>query len=123
MIIKLVLRYSPTQAISYLSRMVKYRRKDTAHWMIFCIKHEMYRIQKIPSLAINPYNLFVTSKNETMSSPIHEFEVLQKGQRAFQKPFLTVYYLLSITLKKIKPCFFTLKALKEILYYFEFMNW
>ena len=74
MIIKLVLRYSPTQAISYLSRMVKYSRKDT-HWIIFCIKHEMYRIQKIPSLAVITYNLFVTSKNETTSSPIHDFEV------------------------------------------------
>ena len=29
-------------------------------------------------------NLFVTlKKNETMNSPIHEFKVLQKGQRAF----------------------------------------
>ena len=29
------------------------------------------------------YNLFVTSKNETKNSPIHEFKVLHKGQRAF----------------------------------------
>ena len=28
-------------------------------------------------------NLFVTSKNETMNSPIHEFKVLHEGQRAF----------------------------------------
>ena len=28
-------------------------------------------------------NLLVTSKNETTNSPIHEFKVLQKGQRAF----------------------------------------
>ena len=28
-------------------------------------------------------NLFVTSKNETTNSPIHEFKVLHKGQRAF----------------------------------------
>ena len=28
-------------------------------------------------------NLFVTSKNETRNSPIHEFNVLHRGQRAF----------------------------------------
>ena len=28
-------------------------------------------------------NLFMTSKNKTMNSPIHEFKVLQKGQQAF----------------------------------------
>ena len=28
-------------------------------------------------------NLFVTSKNETTNSPIHEFKVLYKGQRTF----------------------------------------
>ena len=29
------------------------------------------------------YNLFVTSKNETTNSLIHEFKALYKGQRAF----------------------------------------
>ena len=29
------------------------------------------------------YNLFVTSKKKTTNSPIHEFKVLHKGQRAF----------------------------------------
>ena len=29
------------------------------------------------------FNLFETSKNETTNSPIHEFKVLHKGQRAF----------------------------------------
>ena len=29
------------------------------------------------------YNLFVTSKNETMNPPIHEFNLLHKCQRAF----------------------------------------
>ena len=33
-------------------------------------------------LRFNFYNLFVTSKNETKNSPIHEFKVLHKGQRA-----------------------------------------
>ena len=29
------------------------------------------------------FNLFVTRKNENTNSPIHEFKVLPKGQRAF----------------------------------------
>ena len=40
-----------------------------------------------------PNNLFVTSKNGTTNSPIHEFKVLHKGQRAFKNPFLMVYYI------------------------------
>ena len=47
------------------------------------------------------FNLFVTSKNKTANSPIHEFKVLHKGQRAFLNPFLMVYYFLFVTLKKI----------------------
>jgi len=47
------------------------------------------------------YNLFVTSKNEATNSPIHEFKVLHKDQRVFQKPFLMVYYFLFKTLKNI----------------------
>ena len=35
-----------------------------------------------------------------------------------------VYYFLSITLKKhSKPCLFILKALKDILHHFKFVNW
>ena len=45
------------------------------------------------------FNLFVTSKNETTNSPIHNVKVLHKGQEAFKSPFLMVYYFLSITLK------------------------
>ena len=55
---------------------------------------------------------------------IHEVKVLQKGQRAFFKPLLMVYYFLFITSKKhFKPCFFVLKALKDILQHFKFVNW
>ena len=54
-----------------------------------------------PCLERRIFNLFVTSKNETTNSPIHEFNVLHKGQRAFKKPFLIVYYFLFITLKNI----------------------
>ena len=32
---------------------------------------------------IQIFNLFVTSKNEVSNSPIHEFKVLHKNQRAF----------------------------------------
>ena len=34
-------------------------------------------------LFFNSSNLFVTSKNETTNSPIHEFKVLHNGQRVF----------------------------------------
>ena len=57
-------------------------------------------------------NLFVTSKNETTNSPIHQFKVLHKGQRAFKTPFLMVYVLFLIYYfkKHFKPCFFLLKT-------------
>ena len=45
----------------------------------------------------NINNLFVTSKNETANSPIHEFKVLHKDQRAFKSPFSKVYYFLLMT--------------------------
>ena len=51
-------------------------------------------------------------KKETTNSPIYEFKVLQKGQRASQNPFLMVHYFLPY--KRFKPCFFILKALKDI---------
>ena len=38
---------------------------------------------KNENVALLTSNLFVTSKNETTNSPIHEFKVLHKGQRAF----------------------------------------
>ena len=62
-------------------------------------------------------NLFVTSKNETMNSPIHEFKVLHKG---LLKPLFSVSYLKK---KHFKPYFFILKALKDILKHFESVNW
>ena len=50
-------------------------------------------------------NLFLTcswhQKNETTNSPIHEFKVLQNGQRGFHNPFLMVYFFIFITLKNI----------------------
>ena len=55
----------------------------------------------IRCLKMLTHNLFVTKKPETTNSPIHEFKVLHKGQRAFQNPFLMVYHFLFITLKNI----------------------
>ena len=51
--------------------------------------------QAVNKVSIAICNLFVTSKNKTTNSPIHEFKVPQKGQRAI----LMVYYFLFITLK------------------------
>ena len=63
-------------------------------------------------------------KNETLYSPIHEFKVLHKDQRAFWNPFLMMYYFFFITLKDISSLdFFILKALKDILQHFKFVNW
>ena len=40
-------------------------------------------------------------------SPIHQFKVLQLGQRVFQTPYLMMYYFLFVTLKNhFNPCFF-----------------
>ena len=69
------------------------------------------------------FNLFVTSKNEITNSPIHEFKVLHKGQRAFYSLSIIVYYFLSYFKKHFKPCFFILKALKDPLQHFKFVNW
>ena len=44
--------------------------------------HELMGVHASPLVRLL-INLFVTSKNETTNSPIHEFKVLQKGQRAF----------------------------------------
>ena len=58
------------------------------------------------NMLIQTINLFVTLKNETTNSPIHEFKLLHKGQIT-----QTVYYFLFLTLKKhFKPCFFILKT-------------
>ena len=43
-------------------------------------KYHHTSLSDLPSLFIN---LFVTSKNEFSNSPIHEFKVLHKSQRAF----------------------------------------
>ena len=48
----------------------------------------IYSASKRPESLLEPFNLFVTSKNETTNSPILEFKVLRKGQRAFKHLFL-----------------------------------
>ena len=52
-------------------------------------------------------NLFVTSKFEFSNSPITEFKVLYKSQRAFKNSFLMVHYYFK---KHFKPCFLILKT-------------
>ena len=75
-------------------------------WFITFFDHLVFRTN----------NLFVTSKNVTTNSPIHEFKVLHKGQRAFLKPlFDGVLFLIYYFKKHFKPCLFISKALKDIL--------
>ena len=93
-----------------LEKIVKIR-KNRIHFSFFCIRWRSYM-----------NNLFVTSKNESTNSPIHEFRVLHKGRRAFYG--IMVYYFVFITLKNhFKPCFFILKALKDSLQHSKFVNW
>ena len=73
--------------------------------------------KKLAAIVKEANNLFVTSKNETMNSPIHEFKVLHKGQRLlnplFKVSFIILKSILSLCLKK---------ALKDILQHFKFVN-
>ena len=71
-------------------------------------------------------NLFVISKNETTNSPIHQFTNLKCGTKArepFKPLFNGVFFLIYYFKKRFKPCFFILKALKDILQHFKFVNW
>ena len=49
--------------------------------MIFCPLERNFSQRKPRNLA--PKRNYVTSKYETTNSPIYEFKVLHKGQRAF----------------------------------------
>ena len=54
-----------------------------------------------------------------MNSPIHEFKVMYKGQRAFQNLINGVVFLIHYFEKQFKPCFFILKAFKDIMQHFD----
>ena len=53
-------------------------------------------------LNLQSSNLFMTSKNEYSNSPIHEFKVLLKSQRAFIKPLFNGVLLLIRALTSTK---------------------
>ena len=64
------------------------------------------------------------SWHQKTNSLIHEFKVLYKGQRAILKPlFNGVLFLIYYFKNHSKPCFLILKALKDILHHFKFVNW
>ena len=69
------------------------------------------------------HNLFMTSKDETTNSLIHEFKVCCINANKANL-FLMVYVLFLIYYfkKHVKPCFFLLKTLKDILQHFKFVN-
>ena len=63
-------------------------------------------------------------KNESTNSPIHEFKVLHKCQRAFLNPlFKDLLFIIHYFKKHSKSSFFILKASKDILQLFKFVNW
>ena len=69
------------------------------------------------------YNLYMTSKNETMNSRIHEFKILQKRPASLLKPLYDDLLYPNYYFKNIfKPCFSILKAFKGILQHFKFVN-
>ena len=66
------------------------------------------------------YNLFMTSKNETKNSPIHEYKVLQARPESLLIPlFNGVFFLIYHFKKHFKPCLSIFKALKDILQHFN----
>ena len=72
-LIKLIVAMPPMQVVREQKSIIKALKNVTQDIVVLdAIKY-----------VILTYELFVTSKNETMKSPIHEFKVLHKGQRAF----------------------------------------
>ena len=72
-LIKLVVAMPPMQVVREQKSIIKALKNVTQDIVVLdAIKY-----------VILTYELFVTSKNETMNSPIHEFKVLHKGQRVF----------------------------------------
>ena len=67
-------------------------------------------------------SLYVTSRKETINSPINRFKVCTVKMPASLSKHL-VLYLIHYFKKHFKPCFFILKAFKDILQHFEFVNW
>ena len=70
-----------------------------------------------------PFNMFVTSKNETTNLSILQFtnSAAKRPESLLKTLFNGELFL--ILEKKFKPCFFILKALKDTLQDFKFMNW
>ena len=89
-----------TESQSHMSQFAALEQKQT--------RHEIYQVNEIDILPVRDIK---KRNNQFTNSPIHQFKVLHKGQRAFQNPFSMVYYLK----KHFKPCFFILKGLKDIL--------
>ena len=98
---------SINRTIKYMSRAKKRRDSIKAYKNFYLLSCTLNDFGLFWS-HLNPFStLSVKSENETTNSPIHQFKVLYKGQRAFKKPFLVVYYFLFLTLNSyFKPCFF-----------------
>ena len=66
---------------------------------------------------------FVTSKNKTTNSPITNLKCCITVREPFKPLFNGELFLIYNFKKYFKPCFFILKALKDILQNCEFVNW
>ena len=87
-------------------------------------RRKQAKIQEMCSLN-DTSDLFVTSKNtkhEFSKSPIHEFKMLLP--EILLKALVNgVLFHVCYFKKYFKPCLFILKALKDILQHFKFVNW
>ena len=54
---------------------------------------------------------------------IHQFTNLKCCQKSFKPPFNGISFLIYYHKKLLKSCFFILKAFKDILEHFRFVNW
>ena len=72
--------------------------------------------------ATSTYNLFVTSKNKTMNSPIHQLCCI-KARKLLKLLVNGVLFHIYYIKRHSKPCLFILKALKDILRHFKLVNW
>ena len=84
--------------------------------------HRTVCIKNMVVITIIINNLFVTYKNVTTNSPIHQFTSL-KAREHFKPLFNGVLFLIYYFKTNFHPCFFIFKALKDILQHYKYVKW
>ena len=70
------------------------------NWQDSFLESPIMQFYNLLEIGLTFFNLFMTSKNETTISPIHE-KCCIKAREPFKTPFSIVYFFLFITLKNI----------------------